>query len=87
MRTIHKYNLNFDPEGVVLDIPRSKFLHFNFQDQLPKVWVEVDTEFQASKPVKLTIFPTGAEIPRNAIFLGTCLHHYLVWHLYEIKEQ
>lgn len=88
MLTIHKYTFEIQNQ-VKISLPKhSKILKFDNQNEVPTIWVLVDTE-QPLEEAIFTVRGTGHSIPRfsNLEYIGSAqfLNGQLVWHLF--KEQ
>ena len=88
MKTVYKYQLRFD-KTLSLSLPKdAKVVYFSCPyDGDPKMWIELDPEFNADNYVTryFQIFGTGHTIPDTFEHWGTCLmtDGAFVWHLYE----
>ena len=85
-RKVYKYQLPLQEE---LKIPMpmgAKVLHFANQNEIPTIWVEVDTDEQ-DRAKTFFIVGTGHDIPtgKTVVYIGSALFAggNLVWHLYE----
>lgn len=86
MLTIWKYPLSTDAAHTDLSIPKGgRVLTVQFQDHLPFIWVQVDTE----KPPTMRHFElvaTGQQIFPDALYIGTIQRNGMVFHLYEVVD-
>lgn len=82
MRTIHKYPL---VSSGVLQMPTgAKILDIEYQDRIPHVWAEIDTD-QPDEPRAFVVIPTGEPFPEgNLSFIKSIHNPPFVWHLYEL---
>ena len=87
-RRVLKYRVDWDGQEIALpvgSVPR----HFNVQDRLPTVWIEVPGEWVSTTIVTkrtFRVFGTGHEIPDGSVYVGTCMDREFVWHLYEVTD-
>ena len=87
MRTIHKYPVSVTDEFVI-NMPRgAEILSIDLQNDMPYMWVLVDTN-NNSKIRKFRVFGTGQlDIPYGVKYIGTfiILCGNFVGHLFEIE--
>jgi hypothetical protein len=82
MKTIHKYHLPND--GTLLLTEGHSFMHFNIQNGLRTIWMEVDLERTTPVEYEFAVIGTGWEVPEDAQYYGTAFEGPFVWHLYQV---
>jgi hypothetical protein len=84
MKVIWKYQLPIKDQ-ITIKIPVvAKFLKFEYQDDVPTIWVEVDPETERV-PKHFKIIATGQRFDESHLqYLGTVQRSNgaLIWHLY-----
>lgn len=86
MRTVYKYVMN--TPRTVLHIPyNAEVVHAGIQNELPVLWIDLDTNDYNTADRIFEAFATGVEIPDNYVHLGTIItKNELVWHIFEWIE-
>ena len=89
MRTIHKFTLLHISWKGSLQIPKgAQFCGFDFQNERPTLWFEVDTA-QFTETRNFEVVGTGANVPNGGQHLASVQVYdgrYWVWHLYEVVK-
>ena len=86
MRVIHKYELPYDGQVLVIDDPVEQILDVQNQNGVPVVWVIVNTELK-KEPTALIAIGTGWELPSDIKeYVGTVQDEYgYVWHYFLLE--
>ena len=80
MRVIHKYTVS-DYSSLPLPLDFS-VMHFDFQEGVPCIWVEVPALIEAYTFCSCRIVGTGMQVPEGLNYIGTSFEGTFVWHLY-----
>ncbi len=93
MRTIWKFEIpNLSGLNEIAIPVGGTILHFALQHGTPCIWVLVDVEPKQSNEIrKFIIIGTGHKIPEDIQlqYVDTIqmVNGFLVWHLFEVKEE
>lgn len=85
MKTIWKYQLALTDGQQVLAMPKgARILHLGYQNQVPTLWAEVDSEAD-KEPRYFQIHGTGHPVANGGTYLGTvqASSSIFVWHVYD----
>lgn len=82
MKKIFKYPLMLGIPNTIRVPVGSNFRHFEVQDGILCVWVEVDTSKKREEVWALAIIGTGHEVPADCTYLATTQQGEFVWHLH-----
>ena len=92
MRTVYKFSIH-SSELVQLPVDAVILKVGVVQSQLC-IWVDLDTEAPAARPVEFRVYSTGEPIPQNECeileYVGTAIHRpdplllEEVWHVYRV---
>jgi hypothetical protein len=85
MRTIYKYPvaLGYTQASIPATAP---LVRFAAQDGKLFVWADIDTSERPTRR-ELAVYGTGAPIPMDAVYVGTCELGPFIWHLFELPKQ
>ena len=84
MKKIFKININCGVNFVRMPVG-ARIVEFKKQGYWLCVWYEFDVEARVGDDVKLTVYGTGHEIPKDEEYVDTCFDDTFVWHLYKKK--
>lgn len=87
MKTIWKYPLTIHPSRNKLVMPKgSKPLAVQWQEGVPVLWAEVQTDDDPDQVVIVSIYGTGHAMDESTeTYLGTLQGGVFVWHVYWSK--
>lgn len=90
--TIYKYPLKLVDQQVLILPMGSSMLSFHNQNEVPTIWVRVDTDVTQFRKWRIAICGTGHPAPDEAhFFIGTAqFANGLVWHCFaklDMSEQ
>ena len=80
---IFKYPLFLKESNIVRMPLHSAVLSFQFQNDIPCIWVAVNDD-NVFRDRQFSIIGTGWEYSKNNIYLGTAQNNGFVWHLFEV---
>lgn len=87
MKTIWKYQLQYNIINLIKIPKNGKILSFRLQTKIPTIWVLVNSE-EILEERKFKMYGTGFQItPSNVEYIDTVENSCKdIWHLFEIKE-